>query len=68
MNTSGANIRCESGTQVRTSRGRRRPVYRTAPALATCPACGFGESADAIAAGRCWGCARAAKIAARAAR
>ncbi len=60
MNTQQASIRTESGTTVRTTRGRRRPVYQTGPALVTCPACGWTDVA-----GPCARCAAIAKQAAR---
>jgi len=48
----------EEATRTRRSTSRRRQV---APALVTCPRCGCGEYAGAIAAGQCLGCKRAAR-------
>jgi hypothetical protein len=48
----------EEAARARRSTGRRRQV---APALVKCPACGCGEYADTIAAGKCTGCRRAAR-------
>ena len=55
MNTQSANIRTESGTQVRTTNGRRRPVVSASP-FAVCPTCGGMDWAESIEAGDCTSC------------
>ncbi len=57
MRTQTADIKTESGTTVRTTRGRRRPVVNASP-FAICPVCGAMDFADSIAAGACTGCVR----------
>lgn len=59
------NYQHQWGKTEEATRARRSTRRQSAPALVTCPSCGCGEYADTIAAGKCLGCTRKARTAAK---